>query len=310
MARRRGRHGPRGSSAPDPDLPLLTQEEAAELRTLVRAALSERGHEPVMHPDHATLDDGTVLGFDTLARACLADPRGRRGWPRTVRHHFDRLLDDMQGRGHEDGTLVVRLADLASTDTGAVTFAYASEPIPGLRQVLSLDRPDTVVTLGDEVVEARAVPLGALLDEARENLRGLLRQSDAQVDRIEHEGDVVWSVVGDDVYTASYALLMPEAMRAWAPGQDLSRGVLFAVPFRHQLAFSVCTDRAAVLAGLRLLPLVAGSGFADGVGPLSPHAFLWRDGEVTQVSRHVDGAIEVRPGPHLEAILAEGDDPT
>jgi hypothetical protein len=134
----------------------------------------------------------------------------------------------------------------------------------------------------------------------------MLRQSDAQVDRIEHDGMAFWCAVGDDVYTASYAVILPDALRAWAPGADLSVGVLFAVPFRHQLAFAVCSDREAVLGGLQLLPLFAGTGFADGVGPLSPHVYLWHDGVVTQVSRHVDGGIEVRPGPHLEAIL--GDD--
>lgn len=303
MFRRRGRGRP-GDSAPDPALGLLTVDEAAELRNLARSALSELGYEPVIQADHAVLDDGTVLGFDTLARSCLAAPRGRSSWPKVVRHHFSRLLDDDPWDA-EDGTLVVRLADLASLDTGDLTFAYAPEPIPGLRQVLCLDRPDTVVTLGDELVAGRTVPLGALVDEGRENLQALLRRSDATVERLEHDGQAFWCAIGDDVFTASYALLLPDALRLWMPEADLTNGVLFAVPFRHQLAFAVCSDRTAVLDGLQLLPLFAGSGHSDGVGPLSPHVYHWLDGEVTQVSRHVDGGIEVRPGPLLDAMLAD-----
>ncbi len=306
MFRRKGRARPAGSSAPDPDLPLMTQDEAAELRTLVREALSERGYEPVVAGDHAALDDGTVLGFDTLVRTCLAHPRGRRGWPKTVRDHFARLLADTHGDAAVDeGTLVVRLMDLENLETGTLTFDYAPETVPGLRQVLCIDRPETVAMLGDDIVASRAVPLGALLDEGQENLRALLRRTDAEVHRIEHEGAGVRCALGDDVYTASYALVLPDALRRWAPGEDLSRGVLFAVPTRHRLGFVVCSSRDEVLTGLRLLPMMAGAGFAQGVGPLSPHVYLWLDGEVTQVSRHVDGGIEVRPGPHLEAILDE-----
>ncbi len=311
MMRRRGRSRRGGGSAPDPSLPLMTVEEAAELRTLVRTALSELGYEPVVHPDRAELDDGTVLGLDTLVRLCLADRRGRSGWPTTVRRHFTRLLDQTHGAaGAHDGTLVVRLVALDLLDIGALTFGYAPEPIPGLREALCLDRPDTVETLSDAVVEQRAVPLGPLLDEGRENLRALLRRSDAQVDRMTHDGHEFWCAIGDDVYTASYALVLPDALRAWAPNSDISPGVLFAVPFRHQLAFSICSGRKAVEDGLRMLPLYAATGFAEGVGPLSPHVYLWHDGVVTQVSRHIDGGIEVRPGPHLARILAEGTDPT
>lgn len=305
MFRRRGRG--RGDQTPDPHLGLLTVDEAAEVRSLVRTTLSELGYEPVIRADHAVLDDGTVLGFDTLVRTCLAAPRGRSSWPRVVRAHFTRLLSDTHGElAHDDGTLIVRLADLDSLDTGELTFDYANEPIPGLRQVLCLDRPDTVLTLSDQVIAERTVPIGPLLDEGRENLQAQLRRSDAAVERLEHEGRTFHCAVGQDVYTASYALILPDALRRWAPGADLSQGVLFAVPFRHQLAFTVCSDRDAVLDGLHLLPLFAASGFADGVGPLSPHLYLWHDGEVAQISRVVDGRIEVRPGPHLERML--GDD--
>lgn len=307
MMRRRSRRRP-GDGAPDPDLRLLTVDEAAELRTLVRSALSELGYEPVVNGDHAVLDDGTVLGLDTLVRVCLAERRGRSGWPKAVRAHFGRLLDQTHGASRDsDGTLVVRLMALDQVDTGGLTFTYAPEPIPGLHEVLGVDRPETVETLSDAVVEGRAVPLGALLDEGRENLRALLRRSDAQVDRLTHDGHEFWCAVGDDVYTASYALVLEDALRMWAPNTDMSPGVLFAVPFRHQLAFSVCSDRDAVLAGLTMLPLFAGAGFADGIGPLSPHVYLWLEGTITQVSRHADGGVEVRPGPHLEAIL--GDSP-
>src|SRR5690606_27483018 len=97
---------------------------------LVRQALSELGYEPVLQHDHAVLDDGTVLGLDTLARVCLADRKGRSGWPATVRAHFERLLDQTHGAASAlEGSLLVRLLSLDGLDTGGLTFDYAPEPI-------------------------------------------------------------------------------------------------------------------------------------------------------------------------------------
>jgi hypothetical protein len=79
------------------------------------------------------------------------------------------------------------------------------------------------------------------------------------------------------------------------------------VPYRHQLNYRVVDGPAAALDALLLIPQFTVLGFDDSPGPLSPHTYLWLDGEVTQLTRLTDDQLAVIPGP-LEPLLHEGDD--
>lgn len=109
------------------------------------------------------------------------------------------------------------------------------------------------------------------------------------------------------VYTSSLPLLLPQALARFAPGADLGRGVLFCAPNRHQFGFHVVTGPDAAARSLMLMPTFALNAYADGASPLSPHTYLWLDGEVTQLTEITDTTLGVHPGPHLERLFSQWD---
>lgn len=289
---------------PDESLGMLSSADAGALRELIRETLAENGWEPQMHGDHAVLSDGRVFGFDNLARR-VRGATDRRDWPSVVRSHFAIVLAGTGGATNDvlPETIVVRLLDV--TAGTPLAFDYAPEWQPGVIEVLVADYPDRVEFLSDGRVAAMA-PLGPWFDRARWNLRRILDESDVRVERIaqgEHWFDCAHS---SSVFLATAATMLPEILPRLRPDVDLDAGVIFAVPFRHQLAFRDCRDPNAVIDAVTLLPLFASNGYANGVGPVSPHTYLWRDGQVEQLTRIADGRLQVIPGPYLEGILTGG----
>ena len=87
---------------------------------------------------------------------------------------------------------------------------------------------------------------------------------------------------------------------------DHVRGIIFAIPYRHQLNFSVVTDGESALAGLILVPRFAALGYSDSPGALSPHTYFWREGAITCLIAFDDeGRLSVTPGPYLEELLTK-----
>jgi hypothetical protein len=77
------------------------------------------------------------------------------------------------------------------------------------------------------------------------------------------------------------------------------------MPFRHQLAFHVLRD-ASVVPALQTLVGFAANGYSDGVGPLSPFVYWWREGELRQLSHaDADGALRVEVDAEFGAVLEE-----
>jgi hypothetical protein len=75
------------------------------------------------------------------------------------------------------------------------------------------------------------------------------------------------------------------------------------VPTRHQLAFHVLRDRTAVPA-LEAMAVFAQSGFADGVGAVSPSLYWMRGGGLERLSRvDDDGALQVDMLADLADVL-------
>jgi hypothetical protein len=67
----------------------------------------------------------------------------------------------------------------------------------------------------------------------------------------------------------------------------------------------VIRDQSAV-PSLRQLARFALAGFDDGVGPLSPDVFWWRDGTWVQVTRVESGkTITVLPNPSLRQVIGQ-----
>lgn len=292
---------------PDPYLDLLTIRDADRLRSLTRTVLAENGFEAQVFGDHLAVAEGRTLGLDNLVRKVRSADGAE--WDRIVRAHLAALLrpgddptgDDLATR------IVARLLDVSvGSGDPRLTFDYALPWQPGVAEILAVDHPDHVSMLGDGSVRDLA-PLGPWYDRARRNLwRELTETAEIRVETVEHDGHRFLCALSDSVYTASSALLLPELLPQWVPGIDMSGGVLFAVPFRNQLAFAACSSAEAALGGLMLLPVFAANGYSDGVGPVSPNVYYWRDGTVTQISSVAHDALNVTPPPELLEIINGG----
>lgn len=287
----------------DPYLELLTIRDADRLRALTRTVLAENGFEAEVRGDHVLTADGRTFGLDNLMRKARAAVSG--DWEGVVREHFAAMLRPFEEEPDEAEMrerIVVRLWDATATDS-RMRFDYALEWQPGVVELLAVDYPERVSILGDGSARELA-PLGPWYDRARANLwRELTEQAEIRIETVEHDGHRFRCALSDSVYTASGALLLPDLLPLWVPGVDLSGGVLFAVPFRNQLAFAVCSDAASALGGLMLLPVFAANGYADGVGPVSPNVYYWREGAVTQISAIAGDTLNVTPPPELLEII-------
>lgn len=286
---------------------MLTVGQADRLRTSARATLAEFGYEVDMYGDHARTAGGAQYGLWNLASRVAHEPERR--WGRIVREHFRVLTEAMTQAMPEpseeqlESDLLVRLVETSSLSGGQQSFDYALEWMPGVSRVLVIDEPQTVRTLMDQVV-ARLGPVGPLLDRGHRNLVRMLREARVTVERFDIEDGHVHVAMSDNVYLASMAQCLDEAVRHWSPGADLAHGVVFAIPFRNQVVFRVIDGSDSVLHALVIVPRLALAGYAEGTGPISPHTYLWLDGEVTQLTELGGDEIVVRPGP-LERWLSE-----
>lgn len=289
-------------SARDDELP-LTVSQAQRLRELVRVAWAREGREVTVHSDCVVDADGATFGLWNLAVSVAEEPH--RKWPGIVAAHVRRLataepsvdaLSDSEVRSR----LVLRLAETAALPEPA-WFATAPALAGGLRQLLVLDFPDTVVTPREADLAARGD-----LDEwravARANLWQMMRS-----ERREHQtlgrgdGGHFEVLLGDSVYTSSMAIFLPELL-SLAGHSDAGRGVLVTVPFRHQVAFRVIDGPDAALA-LPNLFRFAIAGYNDGAGPLSPHVYWVKDGQWMQVTDQDEDGAKIMLTPELAEAL-------
>jgi hypothetical protein len=298
----------RKSTPPPPDeaLSFFDAAEADRFRTLVRAVFAERGLEVTVLADHLVDADGRQFGLWNLAAACHAESRERR-WRGVVEEHVTRLLSSMDGPDllgemtpeQAAGQVYVRLYEAAGLpDT--LDFSYATEPMPGVVELLAIDFPETVSLLPAHEVE-RLGGAAALRAAGLENLR--------RIPDLDHQvlpgpnGIRLDVVTGDSVFTASLAVLLPELLQRVLGTSDAPDGVFVALPFRHQLVLHVLRDAGAVLS-LNALAGFAVDGFGEGIGALSPWVYWWRDGSWQQVTATVDDELAVTVSPELQAVLS------
>lgn len=296
---------------PDDALPLLTRDQAERFRRLVTDTMGRLGQEVVVHGDVVDRDDGHRFGLGNLSAVAATQDEGL--WPETVERHCRTVVElaDRPDPGLValDENLLARLIEVDSLGPDGVrSFSYASEFAPGILRVLCVDDPESVRLLPDESVK-HLTPLGPALDLGIRNLSRMLEQDEVDLDRFEDpvgEGKAHFDIVsGQSVYIASYPLCMPQVMAKWAPDVDVSRGVIFAVPFRNVLAFKVVGDAASILETLQLMAPFAIAAYQRNAGPLSPNVMLWEpSGAVTQLTWFDGSAIHVVPGP-LERYLRD-----
>jgi hypothetical protein len=277
-------------SEPDAEFAFLTLAQAARLRSLAHQAFAEAGVEVVVRPGHLEAADGRVFGLGNLAATCLQllqDGR-EKAWPEVVRRHaqvvlaspaMDAVLTELP-REEVLRRTYLRLVGTATLPAEAWAWYRYARPVAGdLVELLAFDEPETVRMLRDEDVAA----LG-LEDLRFAGLENLLR------DRYDsHEvirgpsGQSFHLVLGDSVYTASKLLVLPDLLARTVGEREPEFGVLVAVPHRHQIAFAL-VEPATLLSTVRTLAGFTAGRYEDGVGPLSPYLYWWKDGRVVQVS--------------------------
>jgi hypothetical protein len=294
----------------DDALTFLTVTEAAVVRGLVREAFAERGLEVSMHPDHARDADGREFGLWNVAATCHNDDRGEPGWAALVAQHLDRLLTRMDApdpfteltakqvrehtylRLYERGGLPADLANYPHTE-----FA------PGVLSLLAFDLPESVQVIGRGNVE-RFGGYQRLADAGIANLRQLPVE---QYERMPLPGGGSFSVLlGESVFTASRALLMPQLARDLdAAPEGGQHGWLLSMPNRHQVCWHLLQDDGA-LSALSCMAVFTRHGFDGAAGPVSPHVYWWNGSSYTQLT-HVDdnGDLTLQVTPELGDILEQ-----
>ncbi len=306
---RRGRRQEEPSE-PDGTLP-LTAAQAQRFRALVRTAWAEAGREVTMYAGHVVDDEGTQFGLWNLAALCNAE--AERDWPTVIRQHvralsvptpgIDNLTDD------ELRPMVrSRLVDRGSLpDT--VWQPSAREFVGDLVERLCVDFPDHVMTPRESEFTDRGGALGPWLDAGRHNLHAELAATALEHEEVTPPDGTGWFdvVMSESVYTASFAIFLAEVLGR-VGRHEQGRGVLVAVPFRHQIAFRVVDHETADLPlALQHLFQFALAGYADAPGGITPHVFWVRDGSWRQVTRLDGDQATIQVDEELARLLGLAD---
>jgi hypothetical protein len=303
--RRREDPEPERHDEPDPVYGYLTAAQGARLRSLVRQSFAERGIEVALLPDRVEAAGGGQYGLTNIAAACNASPP--KEWPSIVAWHVETVLralaapsiselDDDAVLGH----VFVRVMGL-SAFPDLSSIRYRRELGGDLVELLALDSEDSVSLLQDSDVERFGV------DTLRHaGLVNLLGEPFGNCERIEVESKASFScLLGDSVYTASRLLTMDDVLRRTTGRAEAPYGVLACVPNRHQLAFHVLAD-AAVLAVLPAMARFALDGFSDGVGPVSPLLYWYRNGALSRLSQlDADGDLRIEVADDFGEVLRQ-----
>ncbi|MEI2277295.1 hypothetical protein OHC50_07435 [Paenarthrobacter ilicis] len=289
----------------DEDLTFFTASKANEFRALAREVFAELGYEVQINPDHAIDADGRGYGFWNVAANCHAQPEGK--WRGIIREHVQKVLASFEAPDpFEDltsadvaGRLYARLYDEAAIP-GLDAYPH-SEFVPGVVEMLALDLPETVAVFTRENA-ARFGGWQALREQGLANLRAL---DNEQLETLEAPGGgVFWALLGNSVYTASKALLLP-GLAAELTGRQTrdGHGFLMSVPNRHQVVWHVIgnDNLFSVLNGMVRFTAM---GYSDAPGPVSPHVYWWNGSGYEQLTEvKEDGGIAIHVSPAFEAVL-------
>jgi hypothetical protein len=164
-----------------------------------------------------------------------------------------------------------------------VGFEVLCRPWAGeVLEVICLDQPDSVVVVNRAMADATGLSDEELFVLGLANVRS--EGPPPTHDQVQADEGVVFDVLtGPSFFTATWVRWIDQLVAGVGPN-----GALVAVPHRHQIAVHpLQSARGAMVAPGRML-LFAHLGTAEGVGPISPQLFWWRDGGVT----HLPGGME------------------
>jgi hypothetical protein len=304
VARFGWRKHPQPAGEPDPVFSYFSTDQAARLRSLVREAFAERGIEVTLQPDRVEATGGAQYGLTNVAAACRTAPA--KNWPDIVTWHVDRVLRALDAptvADLDDETVLSRVF-VRLMGTSMVPdlswYGYRRELGGDLIEVLALDSEDSVTLLSDHDVARFGV------QSLRESgLVNLLAEPFGEWERIEvAPGAAFGLLVGESVFTASRLLTLNDVLRRTLGEISTPDGVLVCVPTRHQLAVHVLADET-VMPVLPAMARLALTGYDDGVGPVSPHLFWYRSGQLQPLSRlDEDGALHIEVDGRFAEVLS------
>ena len=295
----------RTQPVPDGYMTYFTVEQADEFRRLVARSFAAVGRDVDVHPDRVVDRSGTTIGLWNIGAMCLRADEAE--WPQLIDEHV--RLVATPARDFSDVTeaefgagLSLRLVDAGSVpDPDAL--GYARVVAPGLLEVLAVDLGDAVATPSREELTGRGTIAG-LVALGRANLRALLDSDTVRSGTVGSDGRGRFTAVrGESLFTASLALVLPEAMERFSGDDDWGRGVLLAVPSRYELLYRPI-DAADARVALQHMVEAAFLGFQDEVGPLSPDVFWVRKQKWVQVTTSAGGKPRVLRGTGLREALA------
>ena len=289
----------------DEHLTYFTETDAAEFRRLVAQSFARAGRDVDVFPDHLEDRGGTTIGLWNIGALCVG--ADMRDWPALLDDHVrlvttpPRELADLSQDELESG-LHLRLVESGSV-ADPDTLAYARVVAPGLLEVLSVDLGEAAANPAREELEGRGA-IGWLVARGLANLRGVLADDSLEAETMgEADHGSYTAVSGPSRFTASLALLLPEAVDRFSGEDDWGRGVLVAVPFRHRLLYRPLDTEDAALALQHMLE-AAHRDFLAEAGRLSPDVFWVRKNRWAQVTSADTGTPRVLRGTGLREALA------
>lgn len=234
-------------------------------------------------------------------------------WEESLRAHLERLTaaadDDIAALAPADfdAALTSRLVGAERIQSTGLGFSYASPFAEHIHEVLTLDLPTAVVTLPDSRIAETGRRLPGLVNRGRTNLLHLLDTTPVDVHKVSEGRRSVYTVMGDSPYTASFARFLSDAAHKWLPDADDRNGFVFAMPYRHAVVIQPCSTPAEIRDALDLVPDFASRMHADGVSPVSVHAYHWYGRQITCLTRQeADGTLSVHPTELLERAMGLG----
>jgi hypothetical protein len=289
----------------DEHLTYFTVAQADELRRLVARSFAAVGRDVDVYPDRIEDRGGTTIGLWNIGALCAGTDA--REWPLLIDDHVRlvatpaRELLDVTEAEFVSG-LTLRLVEAGSVPEPDA-LGYARLVAPGLLEVLSVDLGDAVATPSRAELTARGTIAG-LVALGRDNLRAFLAGDAVRSGTVGAGARGRFTVVtGESLFTASLALVLPETMARFSGDDDWGRGVLVAVPSRHELLYRPIDAPDARLALQHMLQ-AAFLGFHDEVGRLSPDVFWVRKQKWVQVTSSAGGRPRVLRGTGIREALS------
>ncbi len=275
----------------------LTVARARQFRALVQTAFRARALTVSMQQDTAVHDETDEV-FRLWDLAAMCSHVGEEEWPEIIGETVFTMLEAPR-------TLLATLSENQLRAKVYHRLAAVTEP-PDLAGYPTARR------IGDDLIAVVSVhhqrftdtPLESSWEEfggvdrwrelGTQNLRNLLASGAIEHDHFRLEdGSDFHMATGDARFASSVALVLDEVISRFEyVGTRTDRGVLVAVPFRHQLAWKVVDGPGAALS-LNAMFQWAQMCFADSVGPLTPHVFWVRGDDWRQVTRIDDGQPRV-----------------